>query len=352
MDFQIGRLLQKIKELQLDENTIVIFTSDNGPVTTDWRQWWEVNMYGETGGLRGRKGDLYEGGLRVPCVIRYPKHIRAGSISNEPAHGYDIFPTLCKLLGIPLPNDRELDGIDISPLLMEEKLERKNPLFWAFRTALGNKAEIFQYAVRWGKWKMIATESLHKTMLYDLRKDPYETRELSKQFPNIVSILKAFIQEKKNSIGNDPLRPLSPEENEQEITILYTNDIESVYDPIDAYWNDTIQRIGGMAQLAQLIDQTRQQEKLSFLFDAGDIFTGALSKATYGQLPFDLYSAMGYDCMTLGNHEFEYGWQKLLESKQTCKIPPYLTPISSTKVLISITVGLIRYWKNRASELD
>lgn len=321
MDFQIGRLLQKIKELQLKQNTIVIFTSDNGPVTADWRQWWEVNMYGETGGLRGRKGDLYEGGLRVPCLIRYPQLIKPGSKSNEPTHGYDIFPTLCKLLNIPLPKDRELDGIDISPVFEEKKLKREAPLFWAFRTGLGNKAETFQYAVRWDKWKMIATETLHKTLLYDLELDPYETKELSTQFPEIVSQLKAFIQKKKDSIANDPLRPVSPEEKQQEVTILYTNDIESVYDPIDAYWNDSIQRIGGMAQLAQLIDQTRQQEKLSFLFDAGDIFTGALSKATHGQLPFDLYSAMGYDCMTLGNHEFEYGWQKLLESKQRARFP-------------------------------
>ena len=319
MDFQIGRLLQKIKELRLDENTIVIFTSDNGPVTANWRQWWEVNMYGETGGLRGRKGDLYEGGLRVPCLIRYPKLIKPASVSNEPAHGYDIFPTLCKLLNIPLPNDRELDGIDISPVFKQEKLGRKDPLFWAFRTALGNRAEIYQYAVRWDEWKMIASESLHKTLLYNLEKDPYETRELTTQFPGIVSTLKDFIREKKNSINNDPLRPNSPQI--KEVTILYTNDIESVYDPIDAYWNDTIQKIGGMAQLAQLIDQTREQEKLSFLFDAGDIFTGALSKVTYGQLPFDIYSAMGYECMTLGNHEFEYGWEKLLESKQRARFP-------------------------------
>lgn len=321
MDFQIGRLLQKMDELGLNENTIVIFTSDNGPVTADWRQWWEVNMYGETGGLRGRKGDLYEGGLRVPCLIRYPQHIKPGSITEEPTHGYDIFPTLCKLLNIPLPNDRELDGIDISPVFQEKQLERKDPLFWAFRTALGNQAETFEYAVRWDKWKLIATASLDKTLLYDLEKDPYETRELTRQFPTIVAQLKAFIQKKKNSIASDPIRPVPSEEKQQEVTIVYTNDIESVYDPIDAYWNDTIQRIGGMAQLAQLIDETRQAEKLSFLFDAGDIFTGALSKATYGQLPFDLYSAMGYDCMTLGNHEFEYGWQKLLESKQRARFP-------------------------------
>lgn len=321
MDYQIGRVLQKLKELRLEENTIVVFTSDNGPVTADWRQWWEVNMYGETAGLRGRKGDLYEGGLRVPCLIRYPNHIAPGIVSNEPTHGYDLFPTLCAQLNIPVPDEREIDGIDISPIFQQKSLERSTPLFWAFRTALGNRAETYQYAVRWHNWKMITTESLDKTLLYDLEGDPYETRELSAIFPEIVSKLRAFIEEKKHSISHDPLRPTSLEEKEQEITILYTNDIESVYDPIDAYWNDTIQRIGGMAQLAQLIDETRQEEELSFLFDAGDIFTGALSKTTFGQLPFDIYSTMGYDCMTLGNHEFEYGWEKLLESKQRARFP-------------------------------
>ncbi|MBX2875827.1 MAG: sulfatase-like hydrolase/transferase [Saprospiraceae bacterium] len=321
MDFQIGRLLRKIKDLQLDENTIVIFTSDNGPVTTDWRNWWEVNMYGETGGLRGRKGDLYEGGLRVPCLIRYPKTISPATVSEEPTHGYDLLPTLCSLLDIPLPKNRPIDGVDISPLFQQAPLERKEPLFWAFRTALGNQAEVYHYAVRWNQWKMIATASLDKTLLYDLEEDPYETRELSKQYPEVVSKLKAFIQTKKISIANDPLRPTAQYEQFKELTLLYTNDIESVYDPIDAYWNDTIQRIGGMAHLATLIEQVRKKETSHFLFDAGDIFTGALSKATYGKLPFDLYSAMGYECLTLGNHEFEYGWQKLLESKQRARFP-------------------------------
>lgn len=321
MDSQIGRLLQHLKRKKLDQNTIVIFTSDNGPVTTDWRHWWEVNLYGDTGGLRGRKADLYEGGLRVPCIIKYPKHIVGGSFSDEPTHGYDVFPTLCQLLHLPIPQDREIDGMDISPIFQQKPLDRQEPLFWAFRPGPEDAPQGYQYAVRQGKWKMISNEKLTKTRLYDLHQDPYETKELSTQHPAIVNELRSFIQRKKVSIANDPLRPVSPEENAQEVTLLYTNDIESVYDPIDAYWNDTIQRIGGMAQLAQLIEETRQTEKLSFLFDAGDIFTGALSKATFGQLPFDLYSAMGYDCMTLGNHEFEYGWQKLLESQQRARFP-------------------------------
>lgn len=168
---------------------------------------------------------------------------------------------------------------------------------------------------------ILADEKVEKTLLYNLESDPYETRELSQKHPKVVAELSDFIKKQKQSIKEDALRPKEKSADSQEVTILYTNDIESVYDPIDAYWNDTIQRIGGMAQLATLIEQTRAKAQTSFLFDAGDIFTGALSKATYGKLPFDLYSSMGYECMTLGNHEFEYGWRKLLDSKQRARFP-------------------------------
>lgn len=108
---------------------------------------------------------------------------------------------------------------------------------------------------------------------------------------------------------------------QKNVTILYTNDIESVYEPIEAFWNDDIELIGGIPYLATLIKETRQKEKTSFLFDAGDIFTGALSAATKGELPFDVYSSIGYDAICLGNHEFEYGWERLDHVKQRGRFP-------------------------------
>ena len=321
MDDQIGRLLSSLDNMGLRENTIVVFTSDNGPVTTDWRRWWEVNMYGETGGLRGRKADLYEGGLRVPCLIRYPNHINQNLISNEPAHGYDLLPTLCQLAKIPVPEGRVIDGVDLSPLFAGEPLNRNEPLFWAFETRPGDAPEGYIYAVRDGKWKLIADKNVTKTLLYNLESDPYETREVSKANPNVVDRLTKYIEVQKESIAADPLRPKSSNERIEEITLLYTNDIESVYEPIEAYWNDSIQKIGGIPQLTTLIRNIKRLEKTPFLFDSGDIFTGALSKATGGQLPFDLYSEMGYDALALGNHEFEYGWQQLLASKQRARFP-------------------------------
>ena len=105
------------------------------------------------------------------------------------------------------------------------------------------------------------------------------------------------------------------------VTLLYTNDIESVYEPVEAFWNPEIELIGGIPYLATLIRQVRAQEELSFLFDAGDIYTGALSQATEGRLAWDLYSLMGYDAVNLGNHEFEYGWQSLHHIRQRARFP-------------------------------
>nr|WP_244225145.1 bifunctional UDP-sugar hydrolase/5'-nucleotidase [Vibrio aquaticus] len=107
----------------------------------------------------------------------------------------------------------------------------------------------------------------------------------------------------------------------KEVTLLHTNDIESVYDPVEAFWNEDIDMIGGIPYLATLIKETRATEGTSFLMDAGDIYTGALSKKTKGKLPFELYNSMGYDVITLGNHEFEYGWKSLVETMPRANFP-------------------------------
>ncbi|WP_019616262.1 bifunctional metallophosphatase/5'-nucleotidase [Psychromonas ossibalaenae] len=107
----------------------------------------------------------------------------------------------------------------------------------------------------------------------------------------------------------------------KEVTLLHTNDIESVYDPVEAFWNDDIEKIGGIPYLATLIKNVQSEEGTSFLLDAGDIYTGALSKKSKGKLPFDLYSSMGYDVIALGNHEFEYGWKSLLDTMPRASFP-------------------------------
>jgi 2',3'-cyclic-nucleotide 2'-phosphodiesterase (5'-nucleotidase family) len=99
------------------------------------------------------------------------------------------------------------------------------------------------------------------------------------------------------------------------ITLLFTNDVESAYDPIPAFWLEDQEMIGGIAEMTTLINRIRDEEPNVFLFDSGDIFTGALAKLTEGRLAFELMITMGYDAMAIGNHEFEYGheifaWQK------------------------------------------
>ncbi len=107
----------------------------------------------------------------------------------------------------------------------------------------------------------------------------------------------------------------------REITLLYTNDFESAYDPIPAFWRDDVDQVGGIAQLATLIEHERQRASTSFLLDAGDIFTGTLAKLTRGELPFELMITMGYDAMCIGNHEFEYGWWVLREAMNRAPFP-------------------------------
>ena len=121
--------------------------------------------------------------------------------------------------------------------------------------------------------------------------------------------------------GQAPAPPALDSSSVREVTLLYTNDFESAYDPIPVFWRDDLQRVGGIAQLATLIDRTAKAERLVFLLDAGDIFTGTLSKLTRGELPFELMITMDYDAMCLGNHEFEYGWWVLREAMHRAPFP-------------------------------
>lgn len=207
MDYVVGRMLQYLKKMKLDENTIVVFASDNGPVTNQWRYSYELNLYGSTGDLRGRKADLYEGGIRVPAMIRYPNHVKAGTISDEPLHGYDLMPTLLNLLNLPIPTDRIIDGQDFSPILKNQPLKRNKPLFWAYETRFADDPEGFVYAARDGDWKIITDEAVEKAMLFNLKNDLYETSDVSRKNPEITARLKTYIKEMKKSIETDPLRP-------------------------------------------------------------------------------------------------------------------------------------------------
>ncbi|MBI3279624.1 MAG: sulfatase [Acidobacteria bacterium] len=136
LDWGIGRILSKLRELNLERDTLVLFASDNGP----W-------FGGSTAGLRGMKGSTFDGGIRVPLIARWPGRIPAGRVCREIATSVDIFPTIGKLAGGKLPGDRILDGLDIFPLMSGESAKTPHEAIFAMG---GNELRV----VRSGKWKL------------------------------------------------------------------------------------------------------------------------------------------------------------------------------------------------------
>jgi len=203
LDNQIGQFLEFIDQSGLADDTVVIFLSDNGPVTTNWRAWWEVNLYGDTGGYRGRKADLYEGGIRVPGIIRYQKLIKPGTVSDQPVNGYDMFPTLLSILNIDPPTDRVIDGVDISPMFRGNDINREKPLFWAFPAA--DNAP--NYVVQRGSWKLLANSSQEPIALFNLKTDRLEMNNLLRQEQEVVKALHTEMLIYIADVKDDPLRP-------------------------------------------------------------------------------------------------------------------------------------------------
>jgi arylsulfatase A-like enzyme len=185
MDGQLGRLLQWLDRKNLADSTIVVFTSDNGPVTADWLNWWEVNAYGSTGGYRGRKHYLYEGGIKVPAIIRYPAMVEAGSVSGELVIGTDLFVTLAHIGGGTIPADRPIDGIDVRAVLSGGSLAQRT-VFWA----LDSESDL-EFVVRRGDWKLFIDRDGKPRELYDLAVDPLEFFDQSDDESDIVADLMA-----------------------------------------------------------------------------------------------------------------------------------------------------------------
>jgi arylsulfatase A len=146
MDAAFGRLMQRLDDEGLRDSTFVLFTSDNGPAVTN------VHPHGSAGPLREIKGHIYEGGIRVPGIVRWPGRVRPGSVSDEPVCGVDVLPTFCELAGVEPPRDRVLDGTSLAPLLEGQPLRREKPLYWQFNYAQTAP----KVAIRDGDWKLVA----------------------------------------------------------------------------------------------------------------------------------------------------------------------------------------------------
>ncbi len=187
-DRQIGRLLDGLKELGLATNTLVLFTSDNGPLPT---------FKGErAGGLRGSKMSLYEGGIRMPCVVRWPGHTVEGRVDGQTVwSAVDLFPSLCAVAGARLPQGVAFDGEDVSAAWSGITVERTKPLYWEY----GRNDTAFKYphgrdrspnvAVREGNWKVLVNADGSGAQLYDLAADPKEERDLVSVKPAVTKRL-------------------------------------------------------------------------------------------------------------------------------------------------------------------
>ena len=184
IDWSVGRILDKLKELGIDEKTMVVYTSDNGP-------WLQYGVDGGSAGMfRDGKGTTYEGGMRVPGIFRWPGEIPAGQVSSEPVGNMDVLPTFAKLAGAELPSDRAIDGRDLWPLL-SGKADAKSPheRFYYF-TGGRDRANI--RAVREGRWKLhVARQGggLAAEALYDLHEDASEKFDRKDLYPDLTKRL-------------------------------------------------------------------------------------------------------------------------------------------------------------------
>jgi len=195
IDWSVGQVLDTLKACGVDRQTLVIFTSDNGP----WIR------FGEHGGsahpLRDGKGTIYEGGMREPCIMRWPEKIPAGTVCREITSTIDLLPTIAHLAGAEPPTDRVIDGKDIRPLLFGEAGARSpHDAFYFYP-----KQETKPMAIRWGRWKFYKAGLRHRTWkengkwihrkvpcpteLYDLEADISETKNLADQHPDLVAKL-------------------------------------------------------------------------------------------------------------------------------------------------------------------
>jgi len=187
MDAAFGVLMAALDELKLRDNTLVLFTSDNGPEGRGDN----ARTRGATGGLRGRKRDVYEGGVRVPFLVRWPGKTPIGVTHDTPVIGSDIFHTACMAAGVTPPADRPYDGVSLLPLFRSELLVRPKPLFFHCAIAPGS----YKFGMRVGDFKILANRALDRFELYDLKNDPQEQADLSAKEPARFNELKKQISE-------------------------------------------------------------------------------------------------------------------------------------------------------------
>lgn len=199
LDADVGRILNHLKQLGIAKNTLVIFSSDNGP----HKEGVDPEFFESNGPLKGVKRDMYDGGIRVPMIAWWPDTVAAGSTSDFPSAFYDMMATFADLGGATIP-DGKTDGVSLVPTLKGNSPEQqsKEYLYWEF---LGTQPYHEAQVVRSGDWKLIHFLADKRLELYNVRKDLNEDRNLATSNPEIVQRLKAYMEE---AHSYNPLYPL------------------------------------------------------------------------------------------------------------------------------------------------
>ena len=191
LDRDIGRIMALLKELELDENTLVIFNSDNGAVYRD-------ALFQHSGDLRGFKRDMYEGGLRTPSIARWPGRIKAGATSEQVWAFWDFMPTMAELTGQKAPPG--MDGVSVLSAWLGGKNVEHPPLYWEFHE------RGFNQAARIGDWKAVRHGTKQPIELYDLKADPFEKSDVAAQNPDAVKRVETFL---RTARVDSPLWPIN-----------------------------------------------------------------------------------------------------------------------------------------------
>lgn len=222
-DDRIGELLSTLDDLKVSEQTLVIFSSDNGPAraanqaslelqydTATGAGWGIAAAKGITGGRRGYKASLFEGGIGTPFIARWPGKIEARKVDEKSLiSAVDLLPTFCELAGAELPKEYQPDGHSFVDVLMGKSLEKRTkPLFWKFASpwpARQNKPDHWvSWAIVYQNWKLVSNKSLTHFELFDISKDANEANNLSQKNPEIVLELSQMIKEWKSTLPPKP----------------------------------------------------------------------------------------------------------------------------------------------------
>ncbi|MBN1417535.1 MAG: arylsulfatase [Planctomycetes bacterium] len=195
LDRDVGRILDRLEALGIDGDTLVLFSSDNGP----HKEGVDPAFFRSGGPLRGVKRDLYEGGIRVPLIARWPGRVRAGSTSEHVSAFWDVLPTLADAAGARKPAN--LDGISFLPALLGEPQPAHAYLYWEFHERGPGQA------VRLGDWKAVRRGPSRPIELYDLARDIGETRDLAPEHPEVVRRIEVILASARTGDDAWPIRP-------------------------------------------------------------------------------------------------------------------------------------------------